>query len=92
MCRGGGAGAKRSPLAAAGSWAAEHRCVFRAGAGAGERAAQQGGTHLFLDCGRILEYSGKPTQIRGEQEPEKQASPDSIVCVSLPLCDHELWI
>lgn len=42
--RGGGAGSEGGRLAAVRGPAAEPGLVFRAGAGAGERAAQQGGT------------------------------------------------
>lgn len=41
---GGGAGAEGGTLAGAGGRAAEYGRLFRTGAGAGEGAAQQGGT------------------------------------------------
>lgn len=44
MWCGGGAGSKGGALAAGGDQAAEHGFLFRAGAGAGEAAAQQRGT------------------------------------------------
>lgn len=50
---GGGAGTEGGRPAAAGGRAAEHSRLFRAGAGAGEGAAQQGGTVAAEASGRV---------------------------------------
>lgn len=53
MRRGGGAGTEGGTLAAVGGRAAEHGRLFRAGAGAGEGAAQQGGA-VAAEASRCL--------------------------------------
>lgn len=53
MSCGGGAGSEGGALAAVGGRAAEHGHLFRAGAGAGEGAAQQGGT-VTIEASRFL--------------------------------------
>lgn len=54
---GRGAGTEGGPLAAAGGRTAEHGRLFRAGAGAGEGAAQQGGTVTTEATGLVLHHS-----------------------------------